>query len=99
MFVGVPSQLQVLAERLGIRLLDLDVGSGGEGSEVCECPVISIDSYYLGLADATGAEIERYNFDDPAALDHDLLAHHRLRVVVALDSRDDLTLLVVERRS
>ncbi len=79
-FIGIAggscSGKTVLAERLGIRLLDLEVGRGGEGSEVRECPVISIDSYYLGLADATGAEIERYNFDDPAALDHDLLVQH-----------------------
>ena len=38
--------------------------------------LISIDSYYHGLASATPEDIERYNFDDPDALDHDLLARH-----------------------
>jgi uridine kinase len=38
--------------------------------------LISIDSYYHGLVSAAPEDIERYNFDDPLALDHDLLAHH-----------------------
>ena len=38
--------------------------------------LISIDSYYRGLTSAASAAIERYNFDDPAALDCDLLIRH-----------------------
>jgi uridine kinase len=38
--------------------------------------LISIDSYYHGLLSALPEDIDRYNFDDPLALDHDLLVHH-----------------------
>ena len=38
--------------------------------------LISIDSYYHGLVSAAPEDIERYNFDDPLALDRDLLVRH-----------------------
>jgi uridine kinase len=57
--------VQRLAERSAARRL----GESGTA-------LISIDSYYRGLVSATLADIERYNFDDPGALDHDLLVHH-----------------------
>ena len=38
--------------------------------------LISIDSYYHGLVSALPEDIERYNFDDPLALDHTLLVSH-----------------------
>jgi uridine kinase len=38
--------------------------------------LISIDSYYHGLVSAAPEDIERYNFDDPLALDHTLLVSH-----------------------
>jgi len=38
--------------------------------------LISIDSYYRGLASAAPQDIEKYNFDDPSALGRDLLVHH-----------------------
>lgn len=38
--------------------------------------LISIDSYYHGLVLAAPEDIERYNFDDPLALDHTLLVSH-----------------------
>jgi uridine kinase len=38
--------------------------------------LISIDSYYHGLVSAAPEDIERYNFDDPSAIDHDLLVRH-----------------------
>ena len=37
---------------------------------------ISLDSYYRGLPRATPEDIACYNFDDPQALDHDLLVTH-----------------------
>jgi uridine kinase len=37
---------------------------------------LSIDSYYIGLSPAAREEIDRYNFDDPVALDHELLVCH-----------------------
>jgi uridine kinase len=38
--------------------------------------LISIDSYYRGLVSSAPEDIETYNFDDPSALDHDLLVRH-----------------------
>lgn len=38
--------------------------------------MISIDSYYRGLSSVDRDEIDRFNFDEPNALDHHLLAHH-----------------------
>lgn len=37
---------------------------------------IAIDSYYLGLPDGRPETIDKYNFDDPEAIDHDLLVFH-----------------------
>lgn len=37
---------------------------------------LSIDSYYRGLSARSLDEIDAYNFDDPEALDHDLLVMH-----------------------
>jgi uridine kinase len=37
---------------------------------------IATDSYYHGLADGKPETIEKHNFDDPEALDHELLAAH-----------------------
>jgi uridine kinase len=44
--------------------------------------LISIDSYYRGLVSSAPEDIERHNFDDPSALDSDLLFHH-LREIAA----------------
>ena len=67
-FIGIAggscSGKTTLARQVALRL--------GEGGAV----LISIDSYYLGLVSAASAEIERYNFDDPVALDHALLVLH-----------------------
>jgi uridine kinase len=38
--------------------------------------LISIDSYYHGLVSASPGDIEKYNFDDPSALDSALIFHH-----------------------
>jgi len=38
--------------------------------------LVSIDSYYRGLESAAPEDIDRYNFDDPAALDSTLLLSH-----------------------
>lgn len=37
---------------------------------------IAIDSYYHGLTPAAPEDIDRYNFDEPSALDHELLVSH-----------------------
>jgi uridine kinase len=37
-------------------------------------PVLSLDSYYLDLAHLSYEERSKMNFDEPAALDHDLIA-------------------------
>jgi len=39
--------------------------------------LVSIDSYYRGLESAAPEDIDRYNFDDPAALDSTLLLSHQ----------------------
>jgi len=58
-----------VVQRLAERGAALHLGEGG-------VVLISVDSYYLGLVSAASAEIERYNFDDPVALDHALLVLH-----------------------
>ena len=71
-----------LGDALGVRTRR-DGGmrcDGGLDGAAAGCAIVSIDSYYLGLADAGPEVIERYNFDDPAALDHELLAGHLSRI-------------------
>jgi uridine kinase len=48
----------------------------GESDTVC----ISVDSYYRGLSAAQRQDIDRYAFDHPDALDHDLLVDHLRRL-------------------
>ncbi|MBP2681798.1 MAG: uridine kinase, partial [Candidatus Krumholzibacteriota bacterium] len=67
-FIGVAggscSGKTTLACELGRRL--------GETESAC----ISVDSYYRGLSAAERQDLDRYNFDHPDALDHDLLVDH-----------------------
>ncbi len=91
-FIGVAggscSGKTLFARRLGDALAmrarggggDERTGDGGLDSAAAGCAIVSIDSYYFGLADAAPEAIERYNFDDPAALDHELLADHLSRL-------------------
>ncbi len=61
---GSCSGKTTLAVELAARL--------GSGQTAC----ISIDSYYLGLVSTAPEDVARYNFDEPSALDHDLLREH-----------------------
>lgn len=67
-FIGIAggscSGKTTLATRLAARL--------GVGRTAC----IGIDSYYHGLESVTPEEIDRHNFDEPSALDHNLLVLH-----------------------
>ena len=67
-FIGIAggscSGKTTLARRLAERL----------GPDRTAC--IAIDSYYHRLASAGPEEIDRYNFDEPSALDHELLVTH-----------------------
>ena len=57
---GKTTLARLLGQRLGVR------------NVAC----VAIDSYYRGLPSNTPENIDRYNFDDPEALDHPLLLRH-----------------------
>jgi uridine kinase len=61
---GSCSGKTTLARELALRL--------GAGDVAC----VSIDSYYRGLPDGTPETIAAHNFDDPEALEHELLVVH-----------------------
>jgi uridine kinase len=57
---GKTTLARLLAQRLGARRV------------AC----IAIDSYYRGLSSKSPGDIEQYNFDEPDALDRELLLRH-----------------------
>lgn len=67
-FIGIAggscSGKTTLARELARRL--------GEPHVAC----IAIDSYYRGLPDGRPETVEKHNFDDPGALEHELLVAH-----------------------
>jgi len=56
-------------------------------SELLAAPVVSLDSYYLDASHLPLAERVRMNFDEPKALDHELLAA-QLKMLAAGNSID-----------
>ena len=67
-FIGIAggscSGKTTLAAELAVRL----------GSD--QTARIAIDSYYHGLASLASQDAETYDFDNPQALDHELLVNH-----------------------
>ncbi len=54
-------------------------------AQLLEAPVVSLDSYYLDLGHLTFLERTRTNFDEPAAIDRDLLAAHLAALAAGRD--------------
>src|SRR4051794_8846132 len=57
-----------------------------------DAPILSVDSYYRDAAHLPFAERLRINFDDPAAIEHELLA----RQLSALMQREEVAVPVYD---
>ncbi len=54
-------------------------------AETLHAPIVALDSYYLDLGHLTFEDRARTNFDEPAALDRDLLAAHLTALAAGQD--------------
>jgi len=62
-------------------------------------PIVSLDSYYRDLPHLTYEERSRTNFDEPAALEHELLAEHLAALAAGSEIRVPVYDFTTHRRT